>query len=371
MRVPSAAGPVRWWPIPGRGGFWAVTRYADVAAVLADHTRFTSTGGVMLNMLGRAEPARDQQFAASDPPRHGLVRGPLQRRMTARAVRRHEDAIRAHVRGTLAPLADEFDLAEVTAGLPAAFLGPLMGIPPADWPALRRLVAMSVAEDDPDVTLPAGPEATLERGHRELFAYLLGLLLEHRRHPRGDLVDLLAALPLRPGAVVANCYSLLLGGGAALPHVPTATVAELLRSGRYADWAARPDRLGGAVEEALRYTSPAGHFMRLATRDTTVGGVPVAAGDAVVVWLGAANRDEAVFTDPHRLDPLRHPNRHLAFGDGRHYCLGAAMARLTLRVFFEELFARYPVLHLAGDVERVRSAWLGGVKRMPVAGRPR
>lgn len=369
--MPSTAGPVRWQPVSGRGGFWSVTRYADVAAVLTDHARFTSTGGVMLNMLGRVEPARDQQFAASDPPRHGLVRGALQRRMTARAVRRHEEAIRAHVRGMLAPLAEEFDLAAATAGLPAAFLGPLMGIPPADWPALRRFVAMSVAEEDPDVMLPAGPEATLDRGHRELFAYLLGLLLEHRRHPRGDLVDLLAALPLRPGAVVANCYSLLLGGGAAIPHVPTVTVAELIRSGRYAEWAAQPGQLGTAVEEALRHASPAGHFMRHATVDTTVGGVPVAAGDAVVVWLGAANRDEAAFADPHRLDPARRPNRHLAFGDGRHYCLGAAMARLTLRVFFEELFARYPALDLAGDVEPVRSTWLAGVKRMPVVGRPR
>ncbi|MFG1869602.1 cytochrome P450 [Micromonospora arborensis] len=362
--------PVSWQPVPDRSGFWAVTRHCDVRAVLADHARFTSTGGVVLSMLGRPEPAQNQQFAASDPPRHGLIRGPLQQQMTARAVARHEPAIRSFVRKMLGPADGLVDFASLTSTLPMAFLGPLMGIPAADWPALARWVSMSVAEHDPDVMLPDGPSATLDRGHRELFAYLLDLVISHRRRPRGDLVDLLAAMPLRAGAIVANCYSVLLGGSAALPHVPRTVLAELMRTGRYEDWARRPERIGRAVEEALRFTAPAGHFMRLATSDTTLGGVHVAAGDAVVVWLGSANRDESVFRDPDTLDPDRHPNRHLAFGEGRHYCLGAAVARLTLRVFFEELFATFASFEPAGEVERVRSNWLGGVKRMPIlAGR--
>ncbi|PSK66551.1 putative cytochrome P450 YjiB [Micromonospora sp. MH33] len=363
--------PVRWQSVQGRPGFWAVTRYADARTVLTDHARFTSTGGVMLNMLGRPEPAQNQQFAASDPPRHGLIRGPLQREMTTRAVARHGPAIRSFVREMLRPASGVVDFAELTSALPLAFLGPLMGIPAGDWPTLARWVSMSVAERDPEVMLPAGPSATLDRGHRELFAYLLNLVIEHRRRPRGDLVDLLAAMPLRPGAVVANCYSLLLGGSAAIPHVPRAALAELIRTGGYEHWARQPERVGRAVEEALRFTSPAGHFMRLATRDTTLGGVPVAAGDAVVVWLGSANRDETLFPNAGTLDLDRHPNRHLAFGDGRHYCLGAAVARLTLRTFFEELFATFASFEPAGEVERVRSTWLGGIKRMPVVARRR
>ncbi|RKF25513.1 cytochrome P450 [Micromonospora globbae] len=363
--------PVGWQPVEGRSGFWAVTRYADVRAVLTDHETFSSTGGVMLNMLGRPEPARDQQFASSDPPRHGLIRGPLQRQMTTRAVARHAPAIRSFVRGMLHPADGPLDFADLTSGLPLAFLGPLMGIPAADWPDLARWVAMSVAEHDPEAMLPDGPTATLERGHRELFAYLLHLVLDHRRRPRGDLVDLLASMPLRPGAVVANCYSLLLGGGAAIPHVPRAALAELIRTGRYEEWARRPDRIDRAVEEALRFTTPAGHFMRLTKRDTTVGGVRIPAGDAVVVWLGSANRDETVFPDADTMDPDRHPNRHLAFGDGRHYCLGAPVARLTLRIFFEELFATFASFEPAGEVERVRSTWLAGIRRMPVVGRRR
>ncbi|GGO29334.1 cytochrome P450 [Micromonospora parathelypteridis] len=362
--------PVSWQPAQGGSGFWAVTRHTDVRTVLADHSRFTSTGGVVLSMLGRPEPAQNQQFAATDPPRHGLIRGPLQQQMTARAVARHEPAIRSFVREMLRPADGLLDFASLTSALPMAFLGPMMDIPTADWPALARWVSMSVAEHDPDVMLPGGPSATLDRGHRELFAYLLDLVISHRRRPRGDLVDVLGAMPLRAGAIVANCYSLLLGGSAAFPHVPRAVLAELIRTGRYEDWARRPERIGRAVEEALRFASPAGHFMRLATSDTALGGVRVAAGDAVVVWLGSANRDESVFRDPDTLDPDRHPNRHLAFGEGRHYCLGAAFARLTLRVFFEELFATFTSFEPAGEVERVRSNWLGGIKRMPVlAGR--
>ncbi|MEV6367153.1 cytochrome P450 [Micromonospora musae] len=363
--------PVRWQPVEGRSGFWAVTRYPDARTVLNDHARFTSTGGVMLNMLGRPEPAQNQQFAASDPPRHSLIRGPLHHQMTTRAVARHAPAIRSFVREMLRPADGVLDFAELTATLPLAFLGPLMGIPAADWPDLARWVVMSVAEHDPDVMLPDGPSVTLDRGHRQLFAYLLNLVLDHRRRPRGDLVDVLGSMPLRPGAVVANCYSLLLGGSAAIPHVPRAALAELIRVGRYEHWARQPERIDRAVEEALRFTSPAGHFMRLATRDTTVGDVPIAAGDAVVVWLGSANRDEAVFADADTLTLDRHPNRHLAFGDGRHYCLGAAVARLTLRIFFEELFATFVSFEPVGDVEHVRSNWLGGIKRMPVEGRRR
>ncbi|MEV4754260.1 cytochrome P450 [Micromonospora sp. NPDC049559] len=365
--------PVHWQPVAGRGGFWAVTRYADAEQVLTDHATFTSTRGVFLNMLGRDEPASDQQFAASDPPRHGRIRRPVQRELTVRAVARHTESLRADIVRLLAPALDggTFDLTEVTGALPMAVLGPLLGIPAADWPRLARLVGMSVAEADPGFVLPEGVEATLRRAHRELFGYLLNLVQAHRREHRGDLVDVLAGTtvdgsPLSAGAVVANCYSLLLGASAAIPHVPNGALLELIRTGRYAAWADRPELLESGIEEALRWTAPARHFLRCATRDTRIGGVPVAAGDAVVVWIGAANRDERIFPDPHVFDLSRSPNRHLSFGDGQHYCVGAPIARLALRIFFTELFARFASFELTGEVEYVESNWLGGIKRMPV-----
>lgn len=370
--------PVHWQPVRDGLGFWAVTRYSDVERVLRDHETFTSERGTLLSVLGKPEPASRQQFASTDPPRHGTIRGPVQRAMGMRSVRQHATAIGDRV-GELLSAGDggePFDFAAVTAELPMLMLGPLLGLPTGDWPWLSRVVGMATIEEDPDVQLPEGPAATLQRAHRELFAYLLGLVVERRRRPGDDLISILLGMrvdgaPHRPGAVVANCYSLVLGASAAIPHVPNAALLELVRTNRYGAWARRPDLLDSGIEEAVRWASPASHFMRHSTRDVRLSGVDIPAGDAVVAWIGSANRDERMFVDPHAFDPARSPNRHLGFGAGHHYCIGAAIGRLTLRVFFAELFRRFAGFTLAGEVSHVRSTWLSGIKRLPVAGVPR
>ncbi|GHE97485.1 cytochrome P450 [Streptomyces fumanus] len=371
-RALRRADPVHWQPGTGGPGFWSVVRYEDVQRVLSDHTRFTSERGTLLNLLGRGDPAGGRQLAVTDPPRHDRMRAPLHRALKPRSVQAHTGVIRDGIRALL-PGRDrpEFDLAAVCGLLPLTVLGPLLSLPEADRPHLVRLALMSAAEEDPAVQLPQGPAATLHRAHRELFAYFADLVRERRRRPRGDLVDVLLAMEvdgvrLTPGEVLSNCYSLLLGAGVTLAHVPTAAVAELSRDGGYEAWAADPGLLAGGVEEALRWASPAGHFMRHARHDTVLAGVPVAAGDAVVAWLGAANRDPAVFAGPDVFDPARSGNRHLAFGAGPHYCVGAGIARVTLRLFFAELFARYASLRLAGEPVRARSTFLSGYLQMPV-----
>lgn len=376
--------PVRWQPVnvpdrPRARGFWAVTRYADVDRVLSDFRCFTSERGTLLNLLGRDDPARGRQLAATDPPRHDAMRLPLQRAMNAKSVAAHEVRIRSEVAALLAPGLGgaEFDFAVTMGMLPLAVIGPLFGLPAADWPDLARLAAMCAAEDDPDHQLPEGVAATLARGHRDLFAYFTGVVRRRMRDPGDDLISLMLTSSVdgeRPGAgaVVSNCYSLLLGASVTLPHVPTAALYELARDGRgYADWAARPDLLYTGVEEALRWASPASHFMRHARCPVELSGVTIAEGDPVVAWLGSANRDAAMFTDPDRFDIRRSPNRHLAFGAGRHYCIGAQIARLTLRALFAELFAAFESVTVLADPVRVRSTFLAGIKRLPVIGQPR
>ncbi|GAB3800556.1 cytochrome P450 [Micromonospora zhanjiangensis] len=370
--------PVHRQPVPGRGSFWAITRYADAQQVMLDHDTFSSTSGVFLNLLGRAEPARGQQFASSDPPRHTQLRAPMQHRVSAAGAARHLADMRGEIRAMLdvGLGGGTFDLIEAFAPLPMVALGPLLGIPPADWPALLRLAMMSVAEEDPDYMLPAGPEATLERAHRELFGYLTDLVVRRLRQPRDDLIGIMSGLrtddgPLRPGAIVANAYSIVLGAAAAIPHVPAAAMRELARADLYGRLADRPDALETLVEEALRWATPAQHFMRVATRAVRVGGVLVEPGDAVVVWLGSANRDVAAFESPDEFDPWRSPNRHLAFGAGRHYCFGNHFARLALRILFAEMFARYAAIEPSGAPTHVRSTWLAGFKRFPVTVTPR
>ncbi|MEV4804334.1 cytochrome P450 [Nonomuraea sp. NPDC049421] len=352
-------------------GFWSVTRYADVDRVLRDHTCFTSERGTLLNLLGRPDPAAGRQLAATDPPAHDRMRAPLQKLMGMRSAAAYEPAIVAAITELLAPGLDgrPFDVAEAVRGLPLALVGPLLDLPHADRPRLLTLVMAAGAEDDPDYQVAGDAATTLRQAHRELFAYFLHLVRERARTPGDDLISLM--LPEGPGTVVSNCYSLLLGASVTLPNVVNSTVAELARDGGYRAWAARPDLLRGGVEEALRWASPGSHFMRHTTRPVRLSGVALPAGEPVVAWIGAANRDPEIFPDPDAFDPARTPNRHLAFGSGHHYCIGSHLARLTLRLFFQTLFATFADVALAAEPVRVRSTFLTGFKKLIITGVPR
>ncbi|GIE99530.1 cytochrome P450 [Paractinoplanes rishiriensis] len=371
--------PVHWHPpTPDRIGFWSVTRYPDVEAVLRDHRAFTSEGGTLLTLLGQPDPASRQQLSATDPPRHTRMRAPLQRLLTGRDTQQHAGLIRERVIRMLAPAAggEPFDFAAAVHSLPVVTFGTLMGLPEDDWSWLAHTAEMAVAPDDPVYRLPEGRVETARRAHRELFAYFQDAATRRARAPGDDLLSLLLTMevdgePLDRGAVLANCYLLLIGSTVTVPEVPKAALAELIRNGGYADWADRPELLHSGVEEALRWASPANHVLRYATRDGVVGDRRIAAGEAVVVWYGSANRDAAVFPDPFRFDVRRQPNRHLTFGSGPHYCVGFAVARLTLHILFEELFRRFAGFELAGETAHVTSNFIAGITRMPVVARPR
>jgi cytochrome P450 len=165
--------------------------------------------------------------------------------------------------------------------------------------------------------------------------------------------------------VVYNCYSVLLGANVTAPHVIIGTLLALIeRPDSYTQLAER-SAAASAVEEGLRWSSPANHFMRYAVTDTELHGTRIRAGDPLAVWLGSANRDEEVFNRPYHFDIDRRPNRHLAFGFGRHYCVGAPMARLTLNIVFTEITRVVERWELAGPVEHLRSNFVAGVTRLP------
>lgn len=370
--------PVDWRPVAGGLGFWSVTKFRDAERVLRDHDSFTSERGTLLTLLGVDDPAGGRQMAVTDPPGHARLRDPLQRVLTIKSVERRRERIRSFVVSSLAPLADggAADLAESLALLPMAVTGELMGLPERDWPYLARLTTAAVAPDDPEFQLAGGPAATQALAHRELFAYFHEVLRERIASPGDDLISVLAAIEsadglLLSGEIVSNCYSLLLGANVTTPHVVTATLAELMGTGVLDDWAAHPEWTVEATEEALRWASPANHFMRHATRDVGLGEARIAAGDAVVVWLGSANRDEDVFDDPFTFDPRRRPNRHLAFGAGPHYCIGHTIARVTLRTFFAELLSRYHGFAPEGPAARLASNFVAGYKHFPISARTR
>jgi cytochrome P450 len=370
--------PVRWQRTDGQHGFWSITKHADVERVLRDPHAFTSEGGTLIALIGRPDPASRQQLSATDPPRHTKMRAPIQRFLTGHAPTRFEPTIRGRVREVLANgLAGEpFDFAAAMRALPMATFGASMGVPKADWDRLSELAAMAIAYDDPAYRLESGSDVTMRRAHRELFAYFQDAMDERRRLPGDDLLSILLNLriddqPLSPGAVLANCYLLLIGSMITVPEIPKSALLELITTGRYAEWAERPDLLDSGVEEALRWGTSANHVLRYATRTVQLRGKTIRAGDPVVVWFASANRDEEVFADPYRFDIRRSPNRHLAFGSGPHYCVGFGIARITLRLLFEELFSSFESFELAGEVVHLRSNFIAGITRLPVIGKAR
>ncbi|WP_334559780.1 cytochrome P450 [Micromonospora sp. CPCC 205561] len=370
--------PVRWQQVGADRGFWSVTRHADISRVLREHETFSSQQGTLLNLLGAGDPASGSQLAVTDPPRHGEMREPLQRALSIRAAENYQADIRALVAELVAPLGEggPFDLAAAMSSLPMAVTGTMMAIPSADWPLLTRAAIAALAADDPAYQYRGSAEATLRRSHREIFAYFQDVVTSRRRHPGDDLIGTLLTMRvdgkgLTDGQITANCYSLLIGAIVTTPQVVTSAVAQLAGTGDLDRWADDPSLMNTAVEEAVRWASPTNHFMRYVVRDTELAGVPIRAGDAVVTWLGSANRDERVFRDPFHFDIARRPNKHIAFGVGPHYCIGHTIARVTLRIAFAELLGNFTDLRLAAKPVRLRSNIIAGIRELKVTGRRR
>ncbi|MFI9782960.1 cytochrome P450 [Kitasatospora sp. NPDC051984] len=374
--------------LPDGRSFHSVTRYHDACQVLGNHREFTSERGSLLNQLGHGDAAAGKMLVATDPPRHSELRRPLNRMFTGRGLARSEHRIRAAVRALLARALDgerapdgersldgePFDLAREATMLPMAIAGALMDLPEPDWADLVQWTGMAAAPQDP-VFMIRNSHATLAIAHHRLFEYF-EQQYEARKGTEGDDAFRLL-MTMRDGEltreeVVVNCYSLLLGANATTPHTVAGTVLALIeRPEQFRAVRENPDLIPGLVEEGLRWTSPASSFLRYATEDVELSGGTVPKGGAVAVWVGSANRDADVFPDPYRFDVTRQENRHIAFGYGAHYCLGATVARLTLRIFFEEVLDTVEEFTLAGEPRHLTSNFVAGLTGLPVLARAR
>jgi cytochrome P450 len=354
--------------------FWSVSRHADACRVLGDYGCFTSERGTLLCALDVGDPAGGKMMAASDPPRHTVLRESLNRVLSSRAVQARRDVLLQPVDRLMAPLlaGHSVDLAVAAAEFPMDFIGTLMGLPEQDWPRLAKLTTMAVAPHDADFQEGGGGRLTLLTAHHELFGYFSDQLTARAGTPTDDLIGQLMRMrvgsePLDHDSIVYNCYSLILGANVTTPHTVTGLVQALMDDpDAYRKVAADPSLVAGCVEEGLRWSSPASHFLRYATEDVRLRGRTIAAGSAVAVWLGSANRDEAVFSDPYVFDVTRRPNRHVAFGFGPHYCVGGALARISLRMLFERIFALVERFEPDGEVRHLASNFVAGIKSMPV-----
>lgn len=375
-----ATSPVAWQELQGHRGFWAVLRHADVVEVARDPTRFSAeAGGVVLEDLDpEGLELMRGMLLSMDPPRHGVRRRPLADAFKAQAMAAVEPQVRATCRQLLGDAVERGRVElvhEVAAGVPTRVIGQLMGLPPGDWAHIHALAERQASGQ--------GPPGDAHQASVELALYAIDLAtrrlaaLDRGEEPPADLTTVLLA----GGPGGEPCSAVELGSlFVQLVVAGNDTTRTMLSSAVHAlathpDQQARlrddPALVPGAVEEVLRWANPLHCFRRTATVDTELGGQRIPAGDKVAMYYTSANRDEAVFAQPHRFDVGRRPNPHLSFGIGGHFCLGVHLARLEGRVFLEELLAACTHVELDGEPVRVRSNLVNGYARLPVALAPR
>jgi cytochrome P450 len=369
----------------GGAGFWSITRYADILAVDKDSETFTSTKFVNLE-----EPPSEYQnlrrsMLETDGPRHLALRKLLLRDFSPATLRRYEDFLRglAHLTVDTALQADEFDFVDaVAADYPIAVLARLLDVPDDVTPQLISWGNEIVGATDPDYArvLINSPEAE-QYAHLpfrspasiEIFEYGRELAAQRKDGDGDDLVSKLInripedGVPLTP-TDFDNYFLLLVvaGNETTRQAISHAMKALLDNPHQWQYFVEHPEKATVAVEELVRYASPVYHFRRTATRDVEMHGQTIKAGDKVVMWFASGNRDASVFERPYELDLTRFPNDHMTFGKGPHTCLGANLARMEIRIMFETLLPRLASMEQTGDIVRVRSNFVNGIKRFPV-----
>jgi cholest-4-en-3-one 26-monooxygenase len=373
--------PVHWHEEPGGPGFWVITKLADITACNRDAASFSSSqelGGVVGLEGPLAAPpgteAAGSMMLFMDPPDHTRYRKLVNRGFTPRMIA----ALETHVRELTAGILDEAlarrdcdFVVDIAAELPLEVIAELLGVPREDRHKLFDWSNRMVGSEDPEYLVD---QSLVAEAQLEMFMYAQQLAEQRRAEPRDDIVSTLLQAEVDGDTLSEldfNLFFMLLsvaGNETTRNAIAHGMNAFLEHPDQYERLAADPAGLiGTATEEILRWASPVMYFRRNARQDVTLRDVTIRAGEKISLWYISANRDEEVFDEPFRFDVGRDPNPHIAFGGGGpHFCLGAQLARLEIRVLFEELVARVPRVEQLGAPDRLRSNFIGGIKHLPV-----
>ncbi|MBU8858623.1 cytochrome P450 [Micromonospora sp. WMMB482] len=359
--------PVYRHPATEMPAFWALTRYDDVKEVYRDHETYSSAQGILLRPESDgSDPGGGRTLALTDPPRHRELRSLVERWFATRAVRRLASTMRPTVRDIVDRALDQGEcdfVADIAARLPLFVICGLMGVPSADHELIFQLTSQAFGATEPRARSAA---------HQEILRYFVALIQKRRRSPSNDLVSALVhgrveGRPLEADDILLNCDNLLVGGTENVRLAAAGGMEVFLQHpDQWHRLGEEPHLMAPAVEEVLRWTSSATHIMRTATRQARLREHTIEPGDRVVLWIPSANRDESVFDEPDRFDIGRTPNRHLALGAGRHFCVGSVLARAELTVLFTELRQRVADVEPAGAPVRLSSIVVNGLERLPV-----
>jgi cytochrome P450 len=373
--------PVHWTEriteYPEEAGFWSVTRAEDVRTVSMDWQTYSSERGGVVALTDSIIPLElaRSMFIGMDPPKHDRLKMLFQRGFTPKRIAEHEDAIREITTGVLDRLdgREGCDLVdEVAQPVVSRVIGSFMGIPPEDDAIWARLMNATLGAGDPDVN-PEGPEAVMQRDIPEIFERCRRLIAERRENPTDDLTSVLVHAEidgqrLEEHEIVMGFFLLVAAGNDSTKATYSSGMRALIEHpAERQKLVEDPSLIPSAVEESLRMFPAFAHFRRTATCNARIGDAEIHEGDKVVMWYVSSNRDGERYSDPDRFDVTRNPD-HQAFGaGGRHFCLGAALARLELKVMFEETLSRYPAMRLAGPPQYVESPFVNQLKTLPVA----
>lgn len=347
------------------GTIWSLFSYEAAMVALDDPRAFSSEGGSLLGTGPAAPPGVGKMMALADPPRHRELRSPVMPFFSSKHAGRLKGRVQELVTGIVdraIELGEVEFVQDVASVLPMEIMCDLIGVPSSDR---DDVVAMC------DSAFLGHTREERSEGHLRLMGYLFELALDRRAAPRPDVMSAIAThrvdgelLPLED--VVLNCDNVLVGGVQTVRHAASMGLLTLID--HPAAWQALRvgSDVGLAVEELLRWTAVGSHTVRTTKQDVTVAGVDIPAGQRLVVWLTSANRDEAVFARAGELDLARPNNRHLAFGAGLHYCIGAHLARLELRVLFSELIRKVTSVEQTGTAVPNHSIIDLGLESLPV-----
>jgi cytochrome P450 len=375
--------PVHWTSklteYPDEPGYWSVTTPEDIHRVSRDWRTYSSERGITAADVGFPVELIQAMFIGMDPPKHDRLKMLFQAGFTPRRIAGHTDDIRAIVVSVLDRLEgrETADLVtDVAQPVVSRVIGSFMGIPPEDDHAWATLMNSTLGAGDPDLN-PEGIESIIHKEIPEVFARCQRMIAERREHPTDDLTSVLVHAEidghrLEEHEIVMGFFLLVAAGNDSTKATYCSGMRALMEHpAERAELVADPSLVSSAVEESLRMFPAFAHFRRTATRDVELNGAQIREGDKVVLWYVSSNREETRYEDPDRFDVTRNPE-HQAFGaGGRHFCLGAALARLELNIMFEETLKRYPEMEIAGSPQYVESPFINQLKTLPVRLGPR
>ena len=375
--------PVAWVDVPGYRPFWAITKHTDIMDIERQNDLFTNFPRPLL-AITEADDALLRDIEAGtglrtlihmDDPHHRDIRkvgADWFRPKVLRALKERSDELAKIWVDKMAEKGPELDFAqEIAVNYPLYMILTLLGLPESDFPRMLKLTQEMFGGNDEEMQRGGGVDDMLAV-LLDFFNYFSALTASRREHPTEDLASAIANARINGEPMsdmdTLSYYVIVASAGhdTTSAGIAGGLLALLQNPDQLARLQADPSLMGTAVEEMIRWVVPVKEFMRTAQADTEVRGVPIAKGEAVLLSYVSANRDEDIFTDPMRFDVGRDPNKHLSFGYGVHFCLGAALARMEMNSFFSELIPRIKSIELAGEPEHMATTFVGGLKHLPI-----